>query len=87
MSTATQGMFLILSAICLIFGLSDLAEQYKAGEELKWTFPIIFICAGAGIPLVIFPLSEHLDNSESDESTIEFHSSPDSDFGGGDGSD
>lgn len=85
MSSATQGMFLILSAICLFFGLSDLTEQYKAGEELRWTVPIILIGAGVGIPLVIFPLSEHLENSGSDEHDSEYHSDSDGDFGGSDG--
>ena len=87
MNSATQGMFLILSAILFIMGLSDLAEQYKSGEELRWIYPIILIGFGAGIPIVIIPLAEYLGEPESDHSDGDYLSSYDHDSssdGGGD---
>jgi len=83
MSSATQGMFLILSAILLVLGLSDLAEQYKQGEELKWIYPLVLIGCGAGLPLVIFPISAYLEDSSFQDSESENVSSYDTNSDGG----
>ncbi len=87
MNTAVQGMFLILSTILFIMGLSDLVEQYKSGEELRWVYPMILLGFGAGIPTVIIPLAEYLDKPESDNSNHDYHSSNDHDSSGGGGGD
>ncbi|WP_444895957.1 hypothetical protein [Microbulbifer sp. SSSA005] len=58
MQSVTRGIFFILVFILFIFGVIDVAEQIKAGEEVRWRVPIIFLGFGAGIPLVLFSFPE-----------------------------
>ncbi len=47
----------MLSAVLIIFGLHDMAEQHRLGEEIRWRFPIILFGTGSGILgfLLFFP--------------------------------
>ncbi len=54
MQSATRGIFFVLAFILFIFGVIDIAEQMKAGEDIHWRMPIILIGFGAGIPIVLF---------------------------------
>ncbi|WP_445355574.1 hypothetical protein ACJJI5_03965 [Microbulbifer sp. EKSA008] len=65
MQSVTRGIFFILAFILFIFGVIDVAEQFKAGEEVRWRVPIIFLGFGAGIPLVLFSFPEMF-STESD---------------------
>jgi hypothetical protein len=48
----------IVSLGLAAMGLVDLAEQIKAGEELRWTVPILLIGVGAGLPIILFSIPE-----------------------------
>jgi hypothetical protein len=54
MQSATRGIFFILAFILFLFGIMDVAELLKLGEEIHWRFPIILIGLGAGIPIALF---------------------------------
>ena len=88
MQSATRGILYCLSFILLIFGAIDLAEQFKAGEELRWRVPLIFIGFGLGLPLFL----SFSPDMFSSENSGPFGSSSDDDYGsfgdgGGDGGD
>ena len=54
MQSATRAIFFLMTALLLIVGLMDLAEQHRLGEELRWRVPLIFICLGGGGLFIFF---------------------------------
>lgn len=83
MQSATRGVFYLLSFVLLLYGVIDALEQYKAGEEISWSIPIILIGFGSGIPLVLYfsPDMFHVENSADSEFAIS--ESDDGGSGGG----
>lgn len=53
MKTAKRFLWYSLSLILVLFGVVDLLDQWRAGEELQWRVPLIFIGTGVGFPLII----------------------------------
>ncbi|WP_444916800.1 hypothetical protein [Microbulbifer sp. JMSA003] len=84
MQSITRGIFFILAFILFIFGVIDVAEQFKAGEDVRWRVPIILLGFGAGIPLVLFSFPEMF-STESDACAERESGECSSDDYGGDG--
>ena len=54
MQSVIRGIVYIISFVLLIVGIINVMEQLKLGDEISWPLPIIFICFGVGLPIMLF---------------------------------
>ena len=87
MGSAPRTILYLSGFILLAVGLVDIVQQLKAGDDLHWQMPLLFLGFGAGIPAVLFAspnLFDHESDSGEGSSMEEDHGY----FGGdGDGGD
>ena len=82
MNKISKVMIIFIGVVLGTLGLLNLVGQYKSGEEISWTFAVVMIGFGYGLPLlfVLPDLDDHGNSSQNDVSS----GSTDYD-GGGDG--
>ena len=80
MQGATRGILYIVSFVMVVYGLSDLVAQFKAGEELSWSVPLVFFCIGAGVLTFLILAPDMFSHGDPDDS---ISSTTDSDDVGG----
>lgn len=85
MKVMSKVALFLLAFVSFLYGLVDVIQQYKSGEEISWQIPMFCFSVGVFVPALIFYFADVPDYSDTSYSSDTSYDTSAGESGGSDG--